>query len=538
MTQCCNDGTTSDHKPVLFCSNIETKDHPGRKTHWNVFNCFLAMTQEFWEKEQKRSSTETFCSEFVDTLASLRTRCPTPFPRAKYRTAISKELRVKLSEVRALSLRLRRTGDTKLRLRVRELRKENRRELNEMRNTNLQRIIEDRNDSNSPTNFWSKARRQFKPINSLQGLIDEEAKTVKDAKSMCELAAKHYEKLFAEVPIFRPHPYVDSPPVRWENWDQPIPPITRQELMKIVRTSKKKTSTDAHGISSFMFNYIPSKYWDLLLPIYNESLVSNSGPSYWKAIKMILIAKKDPICAASETRPISLLDPFLKVFEKLFLLRFNKIVLDRGILHHSQSGFRQDFRLQSRVLTVLDQIAALMNTGAPVATLFVDFRQAFDQLWWDGCLGKLASLGLPAAYIRWLDKWLRGRNAFIQLGEDSSRPFPISRGGPQGSCLTPALFICYHSDMWRFLELSSPNFFADDLACVLGGPLGMCYNSQCTELEKKVKRAFEHLEYYSSLSAQPINYKKTEMLWSARAIGAPRFEIAVGGQTIAWVRYF
>ena len=147
-----------------------------------------------------------------------------------------------------------------------------------------------------------------------------------------------------------------------------------------------------------------------------------------------------------------------------------------------------NFRLQSRVLNLIDQISSLMSTSAPVATVFVDFRQAFDQLWWEDCLGKLSRLGIPKDFVRWIKWWLHDRVAFIEIDGKRSRFFPIGRGGPQGSCLTPAIFITYHSNMWTFLQNALPNFFADDLACVIGGRLGVKYALQCLDLEAKLKK--------------------------------------------------
>jgi hypothetical protein len=47
---------------------------------------------------------------------------------------------------------------------------------------------------------------------------------------------------------------------------------------------------------------------------------------------------------------------------------------------------------------------------------------------------------------------------------------------------------------------------------------------------------FEHLEYYSIVSLQPINYDKTEALWTARAIGNPKFDIHMGEHKIGGVK--
>ncbi len=538
--QTCVDNTTSDHKPIIGVLKGESKENAwGSNTHWKVFNYFLSLTVEFWDNESKFSSTEDYYKNFIALLDSLKSRCTTHFPIRKYRAAIPKELRLKLSYTRALSFQHKRTGDVSLHMKIKEMRRNNRIELVSIRSRKLTSAINERfSSSDSSNSFWSKIRKNFKTTNSLEALIDNNNVIVKDIDAMLDLAATHYENLFTETLVYRPHPYVDSPEVHWDNYNEPIPPITMKELVKIVHKVKKKHSNDAHGISPYMLRFIPNNFLEPLLQIFNDSFLNLSGPSYWKHVKMKLLAKKESICLVKDTRPISLLDIFLKVLERLFLSRFHRVLENRGLLHDSQSGFRSNFRLQSRVLVLIDQISSIMSTSSPVATVFVDFKQAFDQLWWAGCIGKLIRLGIPKAYVLWIDCWLRDRTGFIEINDKRSRVFPILRGGPQGSCLTPAIFITYHCDMWSYLESSLPNFFADDLACVLGGMIGVKYSRQCLDLEERLKKLFDYLEYYSILSVQPINYEKTELLWTARAIGKPKFDLSMGGHRISWVNSY
>jgi hypothetical protein len=121
----------------------------------------------------------------------------------------------------------------------------------------------------------------------------------------------------------------------------------------------------------------------------------------------------------------------LKINERLFTDRFREILERRGILPDTQSGFRPGFRLQTRVLLFIEQISSYMANSSPVATIFVDFKSAFDQLWFEGCIGKLRRMGIPKSYLKWIESWLIGRRAYIELEGKRSRFFSINRGGPQ-----------------------------------------------------------------------------------------------------------
>jgi hypothetical protein len=66
--------------------------------------------------------------------------------------------------------------------------------------------------------------------------------------------------------------------------------------------------------------------------------------------------------------------------------------------------------------------------------------------------------------------------------------------------------------MGDFLGYCLSHFFADDLAAILAGSISMKYTAQSLDLENKLQLFFENLEFYSTLTAQPINCSKTQGL--------------------------
>ena len=82
-------------------------------------------------------------------------------------------------------------------------------------------------------------------------------------------------------------------------------------------------------------------------------------------------------------------------------------------------------------------------------------------------------------------------------------------------------------------------FFADDIAAVLSGQLGVRYTDQCIDLEKRIKPFLDSLDYYSCLADQPLNRTKIKAMFSARAKGSPSFSIvfATGDvKCISWIK--
>jgi hypothetical protein len=532
--------TTSDHLPTLSVISDKIRNKSlGRNTHWKVFSLFSEFTFSFWEKRWDIEDLDTTYNEYSRFLSLLSARCTSLFPIEKYRPSIPSELRSFLSYIRALSFRQMRTKNIELKKEINLLKRVAKIEVKNFFSSQLSSILRVRNTSSPAASyFWSKCKKFIKPSSSsVHAFISPGGGIEKDSHRMCEVAADFYESFFKKSNIVKPHPYTDSPLLDFDNDNELIPEVTIDELIYTVHSKRKKKSLDAHGLNNFMFDFLDPSYWSLLLKLYNKSFQSAVLPTAWKDTRMVLLAKKEAICPPSSTRPISLIDSFLKIGERLFLTRFRDVLFRRGLLPDNQSGFREGFRLQTRLLLFLEDLYSLLANSAPLCTIFIDFRSAFDQLWHEGCIGKLRRLGIPPSYLNWINNWLLDRKCFIEINNKKSRWFMIEKGGPQGSVLTPTLFISYHCDMSQFLSGCTSHFFADDVAAILAGQLGVRYTEQCLDLEKRIKSFLSDLEYYSQLTDQPLNYTKTEAMFSARAIGNPSFNIkfeGINGEKINW----
>lgn len=535
--------TTSDHKPILCVLGCERRETcMASRTIWSVFSLFLSYTYAFWEHQWASCHYDITYDVFIDFLVALAGRCTTVFPLKMARTAIPPELKILLAHSRSLAFKAKRKGSVILREEARHLRNVARSNLKRFQQEQLAQKLADRHQpGKGSVLFWSRTKRHFRTASSsLRGLISPDGESIKDPQNMANLAADYYEQLFEEPTVMRPHPYVDTPAPEFDNWSDRIPLVSYPEILKVLVGREKKRSCDSHGLSPFLLGNIPKHYWHFFVRLYNHSFSTCFLPKRSKDVRMILLAKKSAVCTPDQTRPISLLDSFLKVQERLFLNRFIQVLKDRGILPDNQSGFRAGHRLQTRVLLLIEQISSYMSNSSPVATVFVDFKSAFDQLWFEGCLGKLIQMSIPKAFVNWIRAWLEGRRATIEIQGKRSRWFPIRRGGPQGSSLTPSLFITYHADMGDFLPMAMSFFFADDLAAVVAGQMGIKYTEQCIDLERRLHSFFAHLEYYSILAVQPINYAKTQVMWSARAVEYPNPmpKLHCGGHSIEWVNSY
>ena len=144
-------------------------------------------------------------------------------------------------------------------------------------------------------------------------------------------------------------------------------------------------------------------------------------PQHWHTAKMVLLSKtKSPMVEISDTRPISLLPYFSKLYEKIFLLHFQKWILNAGILPEKQTGFRAGHNVSTRTVSIIDQIGRGLTLNTVAAALFIDFKSAFNQMWSKGLWMRLQQLKY---IIVWLRNYFTNRFAYIEIKENRSNCF-------------------------------------------------------------------------------------------------------------------
>jgi hypothetical protein len=149
------------------------------------------------------------------------------------------------------------------------------------------------------------------------------------------------------------------------------------------------------------------------------------------------------------------------------VIHFRQWINEQGILPAEQSGFRPGHNMAVRLVGIIDQIGQSLSKKTAAAALFVDFRTAFNQLWFNGLCLKSNNLECPMHLIAWLRHYLRGRKAYIDIKNTSPSMFNLLKSVPQGSCIGPVLFVVYHHDILEALStIHWKHLFADDLAII------------------------------------------------------------------------
>jgi hypothetical protein len=88
-----------------------------------------------------------------------------------------------------------------------------------------------------------------------------------------------------------------------------------------------------------------------------------------------------------------------------------------------------------------DHVTLKFNYNMSIAAVFLDIEKAFDTTWHPGLLCNLSNLKFSASLIKLISSFLSQRKFRVSVEGEISSPRYMQARVPQGSVLSPVLYI-------------------------------------------------------------------------------------------------
>ena len=249
-----------------------------------------------------------------------------------------------------------------------------------------------------------------------------------------------------------------------------IPPIDLPQLNELLSETKAKSAPGDDSISYALLKKCSDNTKQIICNLFNKCLTENVFPNPWKKAKVRMLPKpgRDRKKAANY-RPISLLSCLGKTLERYIYRYLMKELEDKKFFNRNQAGFTRGRSAHEHLLRLAQGIECGFKRRDCTLGLFLDVKAAFDSVWKAGLKYKINQIGLSTQLKNLLFSFLDNRalNVCIPDGTDGiwSEKVHLRAGTPQGSCLSPILYLIFVNDMTDSINLSqvSASQYADDV---------------------------------------------------------------------------
>lgn len=230
------------------------------------------------------------------------------------------------------------------------------------------------------------------------------------------------------------------------------PEMTADEVAAAIRRPKAHKAPGVSQIPNLILQTGLPKLLPYLHCLFNACARQAYHPRLYRLANTLVLRKpgKKDYTEAKAYRPIALLDTVGKALESIIATRLSKLAEEHNMLPACQMGARRGRSTETALELLVEQIHTVWGEGNNhvASILSLDISGAFNNVSHTRLLHNLRKRKVPEYIIKWTESFLKDRQSSLSFDGQTSEMRPVNAGIPQGSPVSPILFLFFNADLF------------------------------------------------------------------------------------------
>ena len=321
-----------------------------------------------------------------------------------------------------------------------------------------------------------------------------------------------------------------------------VSPLSAEEVSLALSRSSNTSAPGPDQIPYSVWKAVNEANPQILLSLLSPLLTFGFHPPSLKKANGIVLSKpgKSDYSSPASFRIIVLLQTVSKILERIAASRLSQLARSSGLINRNQCGSLSGLSTFDACAALSHEVRTIQRPGLKASTLFLDIKGGFDNISSTSLVSLLRSRGIPGYLCSWVRSFLTDRKCRLVFQGSPDLFSPVQVGTPQGSPVSPLLFVIYVS----VLHLSIPRgimfSYVDDFTLTVGS---LSYRRNCQIFQ----RLFSILKRRAARIGVSFSVPKTELChWRTPRDRAPPSHdvVALDGaifrpsSTVRWLGYW
>ncbi len=226
--------------------------------------------------------------------------------------------------------------------------------------------------------------------------------------------------------------------------------ISEEEISSVIKKSHPFKAAGSDGIPFFVLKCLRSPLVSFLRPLFQACVDFSYHPIAFCHCNTVPLGKpgKGDYLVPGAWRPIARLNMLGKVLESVVARRISSLSEEHSLLPDQHMGARPGRSIDTALDFLVQQIHATWQSKDRVSTLLsLDMTGAFDRVVPARLLHNMRERKIPEWIVKWVGSFISNTTTTLCLPGYNTDAFPTHMGIPQGSSLSPILFLFYNANL-------------------------------------------------------------------------------------------